>query len=55
VGFVQYQEIKHSFLKKKLNELFEKLKENKCTLVHSSNNNNNKMLGCRIEMIRESI
>jgi len=29
VGFVQYQEIKHSFLKeKKLNKLFEKLKEN---------------------------
>jgi vacuolar-type H+-ATPase subunit F/Vma7 len=45
VGFVQYQEIKH--LKKKLKELFKKLKENKCTFVHV-NNNYNKMLGCRI-------
>jgi len=35
------------FFKKKLKELFKKLKENKCTFVHV-NNNYNKMPGCRI-------
>jgi hypothetical protein len=33
--------------KKKLKELFKKLKEIKCTFVHS-NSNYNKMLGCRL-------